>query len=393
MKIQFDGNPLCDGYLTGIGTYESELCRRMVARHPEDEFEYVYFALRGKSTKKGIMAAYEAKNASAVSFSYLSAGLYKLIQGVFPLPYSFMFGRKNEVTHFFNFLIPPGVKGKRVVTIHDLGFIRYPETVTVRTRLMLRARLRRTIERSDRIIVVSEFTARELTELYGVPREKMSVVYCGVDTEKFKNKEYKGRCSEILKEKGLKDKGYFLYLGTIEPRKNIYALVGAYAKTVKRLVSEGKEAYPLVLAGKLGWYYDKILERIKTEGIEERIILTGYLSEYEKICLYSRARAFVFPSLYEGFGIPVLEAMACGAPVLTSNAASLPEVAGDAALICDPESEEEISEEMYALATDSGLCQRLVQAGFLRAKAFSWEKEADKLYDIYKTLLPGEKDE
>ena len=387
MRIQFDGVPICSEKLTGIGTYEKELCSRIVEAHPEDKFEYAYFSLNGKSVKDKIMAQYRAKNADVKGFPLLSAGLYKLIQGVFPLPYSFMFGKKSEVTHFFNFLIPPGVKGKKVVTVHDFGFIRYPETVTLRTRAILRARLKRTIKRADKIIVVSEFTAREFTELYGVPKEKMSVIYCGVDTEKFRKIDYEGQCAEILKVKGLEDKKYFLYLGTIEPRKNIYALVGAYAKMVKRLEAEGKEAYPLVLAGKLGWYYDKILERIKAEGIEDRIILPGYLSEYEKICLYSRAKAFVFPSLYEGFGIPILEAMACGTPVLTSNAASLPEVAGEAALLCDPKSEDDIADGMYALATDNELCARLEAAGYLRAKMFTWENEAEKLYNIYTSLL------
>ena len=392
MRIQFDGVPICNEKLTGIGTYEKELCTRIVERHPNDEFEYTFFSLNGRKAKKKIMKQYESKNAKITGFPLLSAGLYKLIQGVFPLPYSILFGKKNDVTHFFNFLIPPGAKGKKVVTVHDFGFIRYPETVTRRTRIMLKSRLKRSIKRSDKIIVISEFTAKEFTELYGVPKEKMSVIYCGVDTEKFHKIECEDECAEILKAKGLKDKGYFLYLGTIEPRKNIYALVGAYAKMVKRLESEGKEAYPLVLAGKLGWYYDKILERIKAEGIEDRIILPGYLSEYEKVCLYSRARAFVFPSLYEGFGIPILEAMACGAPVLTANAASLPEVAGDAALLCDPKSEDDIAECMYALATDDSLCEKLEAAGYMRAKLFTWEKEADKLYDIYTSLLSDEKE-
>jgi len=386
MRIQFDGVPICSSQLTGIGTYERELCKRIVSLHPEDQFEYTVFTLTGKGEKRKIMADYQGENVKVKEFPLLSAGLYKLIQGVFPLPYSFMFGRKNQVTHFFNFLIPPGVKGKKIVTVHDFSFIRYPETVTKRTRMILKSRLRRTIKRSDRILVVSEFTAREFTELYGVPSDKMTVVYCGVDTSKFSKLPYEGKCLEVLTAKGLNDGGYYLYLGTIEPRKNIYALVGAYAKTVKRLLAEGKEPLPLVLAGKLGWYYDEILLRIKEEGIEDRIILPGYLTEYEKICLYSRARAFVFPSLYEGFGIPVLEAMACGTPVLTSNAASLPEVAGDAAILCDPSSEDDIADGLYRLGTDDELCSTLSNAGVKRAQQFTWEKEAEKLYGIYKEV-------
>lgn len=386
MKIQFDGTPLCSELLTGIGTYEKELCSRITAAHKKDEFEYSFFSFLGEIEKEKIMSKYRAGNVKLKAFPFLTAGIYKLIQGVFPLPYRFMFGKRNDVTHFFNFLVPPGVKGKTIVTVHDFGFIRYPETVTLRTRIMLKLRMKRSVKRSDRIIVISEFTANELTELYGVPREKMTVIYCGVDMEKFSQLPSE-KCAAMLNKIGLEDKKYFLYLGTIEPRKNIYAMVGAYAKTVKKLLSEGKEVYPLVLAGKLGWYYDEILKRIRAEGIEKRIILPGYLSEEDKVRLYSRARAFVFPSIYEGFGIPVIEAMACGTPVLTANASSLPEVAGDAALLCDPKSEMEIADGMYRLATDDALCERLSEAGYQRAKMFSWEKEAEKLYEIYKSLV------
>ena len=216
----------------------------------------------------------------------------------------------------------------------------------------------------------------------------MTVVYAGVDREVFKPRQYE-ECKEVLDKRGLRDRDYFFYLGTIEPRKNIERMVIAYAKTCKRLESEGKETPPFVFGGKLGWYYDQILERIRSEGIEDKIVLAGYLSDEEKACLYARAKAFVFPSLYEGFGIPVLEAMACKTPVLTANVSSLPEVSGDAAVLCDPLNDEDIANGLFSLATDSSLCERLGQEGYERSKLFSWEHTAKIMRDVYEETVEG----
>ena len=388
MRIRFEGTPVCSDQLTGIGIHEKELCKAMIAQCPDDQFEFTYFSgVRGRiKRKRRIMKQYEADNSRIKEFPLLTAGLYRLVQGILPIPYRLLFPGKTDITHFFNFLIPPGVKGKKVVTVHDLAFVRYPETVAYRTRKVLSLRLGKTLKRADHIFVASAFTGRELSELYGVPDEKMTVVYAGVDREVFKPRQYE-ECEEVLKKRGLRDRDYFFYLGTIEPRKNIERMVIAYAKTCKRLESEGKEAPPFVFGGKLGWYYDQILERIKSEGIEDKIILAGYLSDEEKACLYARARAFVFPSLYEGFGIPVLEAMASGTPVLTANVSSLPEVSGNAAVLCDPLDEEDIANGLFSLATDSALCEKLAHDGYERSKLFSWEKTAALMRQVYEKTV------
>ena len=392
MKIRFEGTPLCSDQLTGIGILEKELCKAMISLEPENNYEFTYFSgFRNVKRKKERMNAYLAPNVKVKRFPILTAGLYRIMQSFFPFPYSFFFPGKPKVTHFFNFLIPPGVRGKRVVTVHDLAFVRYPETVAYKTRKILSMRLGKTLKRADHIFVDSEFTGRELAEIYGVAEERMTVAYCGVDRQLFHPREY-SEYGEVLTKRGLTDKGYFFYLGTIEPRKNIERMIIAYAAIVKKLESEGKQAPPFLLGGKLGWYYDQILERIKSEGIEDKIILAGYVSDYEKACLYAGARAFVFPSLYEGFGIPVLEAMACKTPVLTANVSSLPEVAGDAGVLCDPLSADDIADGLYALATDTELCTRLGEAGYERSKLFSWEKTAAVMYGVYKSLTADEKE-
>lgn len=391
MIIRFDAVPLCTEQLTGIGVHEKELTKAIVKLYPENKYEYTYFAgFRNLGLKKHIMEQYSSENCKIKGFPILTAGLYKLIHGILPIPYSWLFRGSPDVTHFFNFLLSPGVKGKKVVTVHDLAFVRYPETVAYRTRKALSMRLAKTVKKADHIFVASDFTGRELSELYGVPSEKMTTVYAGVDRELFKPMEYE-ECKDVLDSKGLCDRGYFFYLGTIEPRKNIERAVIAYADMKRWLDAEGKDVPPFVFGGKLGWYYDEILERIKSEGIEDKIILAGYLSNHEKACLYARARAFVFPSLYEGFGIPVLEAMACKTPVLTANVSSLPEVTGDKAVLCDPLDASEIAQGLYKLATDDVLCDRLSAEGYERSLMFSWEATAKKMYGVYEEVVKAGK--
>lgn len=390
MKIRFEGTPLCSEQLTGIGIHEKELCKAMISQFPEDEYEFTYFTgLRNVGRKKQIMEQYAANGAKVKSFPLMSAGIYRIIQGLLPIPFSFFFGGKKDITHFFNFLIPPGVKGKKVVTVHDLAFVRYPETVAYRTRKVLSLRLKKTLKKADHIFVASEFTGKELTELYGVPSERMTVVYAGYDKQLFRPREY-AECKAVLDARGLSDRGYYFYLGTIEPRKNIERMIIAYSHTAKRLQNEGKEVPPLLLGGKLGWYYDQILERIRSEGIEDKVILAGYVSDEEKACLYARAKAFVFPSLYEGFGIPVLEAMACATPVLTANVSSLPEVTGECAVLCDPLNTDNIAEGLYSLATDGELCDKLSADGCRRAEEkFSWGSTAALMRQVYEKVVNG----
>ena len=386
MKIVFDANPICQDRLTGIGILESEICRELIKQHPENSYVFNYFSLTDKNAKKQRMSRYISENTRLRTFPLLSSGIYKLLYGFIPLPYRGLFG-KGDITHFFNFLIPPGVKGKKVCTIHDFAFIRYPETVTLRTRKMLQYQLGKTIKRADLIFVNSRFTEKELKELYGAQDKKVRVVYAGVDRALFRRRAYDGESRKILDKYGLEDKNYFLYLGTIEPRKNLERLVIGYARAAEKLERCGKDVPALALTGKLGWYYDKILERIKTEGVEKRIRLLGYVPDSEKPLLYSRSRAFVFPSLYEGFGMPVIEAMACGAPVLTSDAASLPEISGENAILCDPLSEYSIAKGLYRLATEPELCERLSRDGEEWSKRYTWEESAKNTYDAYKSLF------
>ena len=207
-----------------------------------------------------------------------------------------------------------------VVTLHDLAFLRFPNVFTRSKRLYHQMFTVRSIRQASMVIAVSESTKKDAVDLIGVPSERVKTVYPCIDA-RFSS-AYKDEELQIFREKqGLAD-GYLLYLGTLEPRKNITTLIEAYAQLRKAYAIHEK----LVLAGGKGWLYDAIFERVEQLGLSSEVLFAGFVADSELALWYSAASAFVFPSLYEGFGIPVAEALACGVPVITSNVSSLPEV-------------------------------------------------------------------
>ena len=218
--------------------------------------------------------------------------------------------------------MPPGVRGKSVTVIHNMAYMAYPETVNKKTRNWLRLTMKGSCRRADAVVTVSEFSKREIIRYLGVSPEKITVVYNGVDLGFYRSDYGEDQVEQAKKRYHIAGE-YFLYLGTLEPRKNVERIIEAYAL----LKEEGDVQLPfLVIAGGKGWLYETIFERVKELDLENQIIFTGYVAEPDVPLLMNGAKAFLFPSLYEGFGIPPIEAMACGTAVITSNAASLPEV-------------------------------------------------------------------
>ena len=389
MKIMIDSEPLLSEQLTGIGYNQADTVKAYARLFTEDELIFSGFALRGRAEKRARIGKYADACADGKGrvrlFPLLSSGMYRLAWGLcmLPIPYRLFFGGA-DVTHFFNFLIPPFVKGKKVCTVHDLAFRAYPETVAKRTRMLLSRQLGRTLRRADSVVVVSEFTKRELIKYYPeVDPERIYVVYNGVDLEFFYPREFTARSEEILGAYGLEKGKYFFYLGTIEPRKNLARAIEGYAIALKRAREKGEELPPFVLGGKRGWYYDEILSKANDLGISEKVKFIGYVDRPSMVELYSHCTAFVFPSLYEGFGIPVAEAMACGATVITADAASLPEVGGDAAIYCDPLSAESVSTAFEKAYFDTELVKKCSALGPSQAAKFTWEKAARELKRVY----------
>ncbi|MCH5203862.1 MAG: glycosyltransferase family 4 protein, partial [Oscillospiraceae bacterium] len=310
---------------------------------------------------------------------WLSYGLVHRMWLLLPIPHKWFFPQKADVSLFFNYYVPPFAEGKVCSVVYDTVVKDMPETMNDRTRMVLRLTLKKSIKRSDKIITISEFSKSRIIHHFGVSEDKISVVCCGIDRSRYSSERSKEKADECLKRLGIYEK-YILYLGTLEPRKNITGLADAY-----KILSDTLPDCPvLVIAGGKGWLYESIFERVKTMGLEDRVIFTGYVSDEDTPVLMSGAELFCFPSFYEGFGMPPLEAMACGTPAVVSDRTSLPEVVGDAALKADADSPEDIADAMKQILTNEQLKRSLSEKGLARADKFSWENSAKALISFIK---------
>lgn len=264
--------------------------------------------------------------------------------------------------HVVPLLHPP-----TVVTIHDVGYRVFPEAHTARRRLELEVTTRWSLRAARRVIAISHATKRDLVNWYGVDPDRITVTHLGLSTD-FAPPADPQCVAAVRVRYGLVQRPYLLYIGTVQPRKNLARVIEALAN----VLAAGYDL-DLVLAGKRGWLSEPIERRASELGIADRVRFTGYVADADLPALLAGALAFVFPSLYEGFGIPVLEAMACGAPVITSTISSLPEVAGDAALLVDPLDPHAIAAAIMRVHDDAALRADLRQRGLARARQFTWE--------------------
>ncbi|MEM7344137.1 MAG: glycosyltransferase family 1 protein, partial [Chloroflexota bacterium] len=264
-----------------------------------------------------------------------------------------------------------------VVTIHDLGYYHYPEAHRAFDRWYLDWTTRRHGRVAQQVIADSLATKEDLIAAYQTDAARINVVYLGRDETLTRVTD--PHLIAMTKTRYQIDGDYLLYVGTLHPRKNLTRLVEAYHRALQ---SQQSASVKLVIAGKRGWLYNDIFERIQQLGLTEQVIFPGYITDQDKTALLSGALGYVFPSLYEGFGLPVLEAMACGVPVLTSNTSSLPEVAGEAALLVDPHNIEEIADALGQLMIDSEVRQQLVNQGYQQLQAFSWAKAAEQILTV-----------
>ena len=380
--ISFEASPLVNNAKTGIGYCESGQVTEISKAHSgTDRIKFEFFSLRNHDRKLARIEPYLMDNCE-INMSRFSGFVYKAVSTFIPLPYSWFFGKGSDITHFFNYIVPPFVHGKKVVTIHDMVYKAFPETMNSKTRILLNLAMNKSMKRADVVVTDSEFSRSEIIKYFPQYRDKVEVVPCGVDCDMFKPVQDRSIIEKVKANHNIKGK-YFLYLGTLEPRKNLTRLVKAY-----EILSRRKEDCPLlVLAGGKGWLYDEIFEEVNKSGLGDKVIFTQYIPGEEICPLMNGAEAFVFPSLYEGFGMPPLEAMACGTPVIVAGSASLPEVVGDCGLIVDAYSEESIADAMGKIADNEELRKQLSEKGIIRAREFSWKKSAEKLYTIYERLV------
>jgi glycosyltransferase involved in cell wall biosynthesis len=263
-----------------------------------------------------------------------------------------------------------------VVTIHDLGYLAFPQAHTRRRRLELDLTTRWSIRVAQQVIAISGATRDALVQHYGADPAKISVVYHGLSSS-FQPASTEA-IAEVRARYGLGER-YFVYVGTLQPRKNLERLIEAFAQL-------NDDSVQLVIAGKQGWLSEAIQQKAQAQGAGGRVLLIGYVPDQELPALLSGALAFTFPSLYEGFGLPVLEAMACGTPVLTSTTSSLPEVAGAAALLVDPMDTMAISAALKRLSSEPELRRQLREQGIARAAQFSWERCAQETLQVLRAV-------
>lgn len=274
---------------------------------------------------------------------------------------------------------PPFAPCPVVATIHDLSFEHLPETFKRRSRMQLRLTVRRTARRAAQIIAPSEHTRRDLVATYGIAPERVSLIPLAAGA-RFAPVTDEGELRRVRGRYGIAE-DYILALGSIQPRKNLARLVRAYAD-LRRARPQAKLPQ-LVIAGKRAWLYAETLRAISESGAQDKIILTGYVPEADLPALYSGARCFVYPSLFEGFGLPPLEAMACGTPVIAGDRTSLPEVVGDAGLLVNPFDEAALARSIARLLDDDGLRAALRAQGLERARRFSWRRTAQLTLAAY----------
>lgn len=295
------------------------------------------------------------------------------------IPIELMMG-KLDIFHGPCFFIPNHFRCKSIVTIHDMMTFRYPEFLERKESVFYTNRIYVSVKRADAIITVSNFTKEEIVELLNIPEERIRVIYNGIASTFYPIKE-KEKIEQIKAKYGVKGP-YLLFVGNIEPKKNIEKLIHACIE----LRNSSIYKYPLLVVGKKSWYFKTVWEVVQQLHAEDYSIFTDVVADDDLPYLYSGAELFILPSLFEGFGIPIIEAMACGIPVVASNRTSIPEITGDAAILIDPLNVDEMAGAMYNVLSTPLLRRQLVEKGIERAKKFSWEKTARETLKLYQEL-------
>ena len=411
--VGFNLQPLVSGHLTGIGQYTLHVMKAIISQRPEGmllEAQITDFLGRNKAEKclldyfgyspdpfttpsdKGapsLLAVNPLENENPLSCfdgirinRVLPFGVYmrggKITRF---LSYQQLFGTNTQKTVFFNFIKPATVMGKSIITIYDMVYDKYPETMQSRNRQLLEKHLPRSCQEADAIVTISHAVKRDIVELLHIPECKVHVAYCGVDRSIFCPASQPSQ--QILEKNFLKERyrlpeSYLLYLGTLEPRKNITTIIKAFHRIAAKYTD-----LKLVLAGGKGWGYEPVLQMIDQSAYRDRILLPGYVDEQDKPALYRQAELFLFPSLYEGFGMPALEALACGTPVIASNTSSLPEVIGRAGILIAPDDIDGYAAAIDGVLTNEGFRSEMASIQQNQACQFTWTKAAS----VYINLL------
>jgi glycosyltransferase involved in cell wall biosynthesis len=358
----------------GVGRYTRLLAENLAKIAGNENLSFFYFDFMRRSLPFSLPNSRGLRwcpgRAAQLCWKYLAWPAFDLLAGTF------------DVYHFTNFIIPPLASGKKVVTIYDASFLRYPEFAEKRNLAYLRSKIGDTIARADAIITISQFSAEELSSFFPAARGKIHVIYPGVAEHMGPQQVHRSRFT--VQRLGNDNKGderpYILTVGTLEPRKNFEFLIQVFEKM-------DNFKGDLVIIGRLGWKYSAILERIRSSPRADEIHVLTDVDDEELPAIYAGARVFVFPSLYEGFGFPPLEAAACGVPVISSPAGSLREVLGSAALFVENFNVSQWAEAIFSLLNDQAKRQALIERGKKQSALYTWQATAAKTLELYRSLI------
>lgn len=297
-----------------------------------------------------------------------------------PVPVDWLSG-PMDLYHASDFVLPPVRAARSLLTVHDLSFLTTPQCAEAGLRGFLSRAVPKAVARADHVLADSESTRRDLIRLLQVPDDKISVVYPGVEA-RFRRQDDPAKLQRVRSRYGIGDRPFVLGVGTLEPRKNWPTLIRAWAQLKRTQHLEHR----LVLAGGQGWLAEGIFDAAEASGFRTEIVFTGFVADEDLPALYSAADVFALPSLYEGFGIPVLEAMACGTPVVCADNSSLPEAAGDAALLVQASNEPALAAAILRLVEDAALRGQLTERGLAQARRFTWQAAAATLLATYEQV-------
>lgn len=374
MRVVIDLTPTVQRH-AGVGRYAGELACALLAADSDVEVTPFYTDRLGRKPAPPL----DALPASALRWSNKPWRLSAFLSACGRVPMDSLVGQ-GDIFHATDHVLPHLARARSVFTLHDLSFITRPETHLGSNRWFLRLAVPMFLRRSNAVICVSEHTRADAIRHYRLDESKIHVIPEGVNS-RFQPMEDPSVRLAVRAKYGLPEE-FILFVGTIEPRKNLVALLGAY----RELRAEGRPE-KLVVVGRKGWLHGPTFSRLRELGLEGEVLFLGYVADDDLPAIYSAASVFVFPSLYEGFGLPPLEAMACGTPVVCSNASSLPEVCGDAAILVPPTDVLAMTAALRRVLDDPELRLQLRSRGLRQAARFSWEEVAARTISVYREVI------
>jgi glycosyltransferase involved in cell wall biosynthesis len=381
MHIAIDYTPAVH-QRAGIGRYTRGLVQALTRLDSENQYTLMVLGRTGAHFIPPTLPTNFKLRFAPISDRWATVLWYRLN---LPLPVE-LFSGQADLFHGPSFTLPPSLTPS-LLTVHDLSFLRYPQGAHPALLAWLTKAVPRSLRRARHVLADSESTRADLIELMQVPTDRITVIGAGVE-ERFQPVTEPETLGQIQARYKLPDR-FILSVSTLEPRKNFTGLIAAFSQMAAASEMPSIADLHLVIAGGKGWLYDDIFAAAKTSPFRERIHFAGYVADEDLPALYSLATLFAFPSHYEGFGIPVLEAMACGTPVVCANNSSLPEIAGDAALMVEATDMEALADAMRRLVVDSLLREKLIRRGYEQARKFRWEEAARRLLGVYSEIARG----